>query len=145
MLPSVTHNIGLSVSEAYSKLKQESFNKWKQHFTVLAHQRGWVDPTMPFGVYPRLPPKFLPIYFSLRTQALKTDYVAQNCTCDGPLNYNHLFVCSVIRDYLKGTLEKLSKYNKSLTPSVMSCEEGNKSIMRTFVIELANSPIGALI
>lgn len=145
-LPSVTDNIGLSASEVYSRLKHESLVKWRQRFTALAHQKSWVDPSTPFGgVVPNLPRKFLPVFFSLRTQVLKTDYVPQNCICNNPLHYGHIFSCHMLRDYLKCTLEMLNKKNRLLTPSVMSCEGDNKSIMETFVKEVANSPVGLLV
>ena len=145
-LPLVTDNIGLSVSEVYSKLKHEAIVKWTNRFTTLAHQKNWVDPSVAIsGVYPNLPRKFLPVFFSLRTQVLKTDYVPQNCICSSPLRHDHIYTCHMLKDHFKHTLEMLNKRNMSLSPSVMSCEGDNKSIMKTFVKEVVNSPIGLLV
>lgn len=145
-LPYVTDNIGLSVSEAYSKLKHESLVKWKQHFTELAQLKKWVDPSTPVcGLLPNLPRKLLPLFFSLRTKVLKTDHVPQKCICDKFLNFDHLFECHMLKDHFKCTLEMLNKHNRLLEPSVMSFEDDNKTTMETFVKEVSNSPIGLLV
>ena len=145
---SFTDSLGLSVSEAYSRLKTACNLKWKLSFSAVAQEKNWVDPTCINRVFSvsRLPFRLFPLFYRLRTGALKIDHTAQNCTCGHVLNFDHIFGCHQILDSLTATKRILAKTNSVLTPSVLSVEmDDSCKLIECFVKELSRSPIGHLI
>ena len=148
VLLDVTDNIGFSVSEAYSKLKAMSVSKWKQQFSTVARQKGWVDPVLDNkGVFPNLPHQLFPLFYRLRTKALRIDFVPQKCVCGQDLKYAHLFQCVQIRDCLGHTVALLGQTNGALEPaSVLSYHvEYGWGLAQTFVREVSRCPVGHLV
>ncbi len=146
MLPMVTTDIGYSLSEIYSQLKQESKNKWKKRFTSLANQKQWPDPnSIEGGIFPKLTRNLLPLFYRLRTMAIRTDHVPYNCICGLLLQFDHIFQCEQLLTYFRSTQNLLLKDNKQFGISVLSLEMTEWNTLETFLRELFCSPIGHVI
>jgi hypothetical protein len=146
--PNVTDSIGLSVSEAYSRLKLVCKVKWKTSFSAIAQEKSWVDPDSVNSVLQvsHLPRRLLPLFYRLRTGALKIDHTGHKCPCGQDLNFGHIFICAQIQRSLTKTKDMLTKSNIVFTRSVLSVEtEFNRKLAKCFVMELSRSPIGHLI
>ena len=146
VLVDITNDIGFSVSEIYSKLNSEIKTKWKQFFSTLALQKHWVEPyKIDNGIFPKLPLKFFPTFYRLRTGAFRADYVPQNCVCNSVFNSKHLFECNQLRTLVPKTMALLGPNTNSLQSVVLSGQSGGWRMTETFIRELNSSPVGAFI
>ena len=142
ILPAVTNDIGLSVSEAYSRLKHVSKAKWTEQFRSRAEERHWLDTNTAEPNVPVLPHSLYPLFYRFRTKSFKSDYMQQHCICDVPFNFNHVFDCQALRGYLFNTLYTLN--DKPLSPLILENSEDWK-LKQTFLTEIYKSPVGILI
>jgi kelch-like protein 2/3 len=120
-MPDVTDSIGLSVSEAYSRLKLFCKTKWNSLFSATAQEKNWVDPDSVHSAFQvfNLPRRILPLFYRLRTAALKIDHTGQKCTCGQDINFRHIFGCVQIQSCLIKTKDMLAKSNSVFTPSIL--------------------------
>ena len=148
-LPDITNDIGISLSEAYSKLKQTSEAKLKAQFLELAHSKGWIDAeNIGKGGFPKLRPSQYAIFYRLRTCALRSDIFPQRCLCNEDFDFHHIFSCPELQKHLKCTITKLVKLNKPLTPKILYKNNDREypwGVVECFVRELASSPVSHLI
>jgi ribonuclease HI len=144
-MPQVTLDVGLSVSEAYSKLKAACLSKWTQQFKTLAQQKQWVDPNVIQDGIPKLKRHLFPVFHRLRTRATKADYVTCDCTCGTPFNYPHIFDCQHLMQHFNKTKAMLAKEGRVLDYTVLSLKVTNLNVLNSFLREICHSPVGNLI
>ena len=145
-LPTVTVDLGLSLSEMYSKLKIASKDKWKSQFTRLAQEKEWLDPyVVGEGVFPKLKQNLLPIFYRMRTKTIKTDHIPVNCICGCRLKFDHVFQCGNLRMHLPKTLSLLQLKGLPLSHSFFSTTDIDLRLIEVFIKELIASPVGYFI
>jgi ribonuclease HI len=147
-LPTITHDIGLTLSETFSKLKEASTKMCQREFYEHARTKGWeLHEQMGRSECPRLPQNLYPLLYRLKTRALKCDHITQFCTCGQALNFEHIFTCSFIHAELKGTFAQLNKLGMHLMPATVThCESLRRwKLIETLLRDLTNSTVGHLI
>jgi hypothetical protein len=113
-LPTVTNDIGYTVSEICGKLRAAAYTQYSAEFKNLAFEKNWFDPTVyPDGVHPNIPPYLVPLFYRLRTQSLRFNYINMLCLCSEPLNFQHIFSCTK----LIPTFVNLRKYGSPIPTS----------------------------
>ena len=149
-LPSVSNNIGLTVSEATSKLRNIVWAKWKTRYETLATAKGWIEPTVSSeGTFPKFPLALSSMFYRLRCRTYKTKYTIQTCTCSQRLDYQHIFSCQQLRSQLKIFVKLCRKYDIDLRANerVLLVQHHliGWKLTETFLKDLFNSTIGHLI
>jgi hypothetical protein len=145
-LPDVSHDIGLSLSEALGKLHSKCVSNWENNFKETANKKGWADPNkLGNGDFPNMPRYLLPLFFRIRTKALKTDYVPQACACGETFRFDHIFTCRSVKSMLPKTTALLNN-TVNISHKIVSFDKEKKwTVARTFLNELFRSPVGHLI
>ena len=141
-LPHVTNDIGYTVSEIKSRLNRASHTLQKNRMNHLGREKKYFDSNWyPDGVSPKVPPHLSPLFYRLRTQSLRFNYINQKCCCSSALTFDHLFQCSE----LIPKFTKLSRYNVSATPGALLCRHPTFGwqVAVDFVKELSASNVGS--
>ena len=103
----IDYDIGYSLSEIYSKLKDTALDKWKCHYKEESIKRNWNN--FDSYVYPNFNSNFHPLFHRLRARYTKFHYQKIDCICNHPLQYNHIFTCSEIIPKCDKLVEVLRK------------------------------------
>ena len=146
-LSDVTNDIGLTLSEATSKLKQAITVIWRDQYRELAEQKDWVERDISRkGTFPNLPKQLLPLFYRLRAKTFKAKFTAQNCSCGQLLTFTHIFTCDSIcqmpslQVFSRNNNVILSRQNLLTKHSALGW-----TVVVTFLRELLRSNIGHLI
>jgi hypothetical protein len=93
-LPHVTDQLGMTASEAYSKLRDHAWAEWSESYRVSAAAKGWIEPAVSKeGTFPCLSAHLFPLFYRLRGRTFRTQFCRQQCSCQADLSFSHLFSC----------------------------------------------------
>jgi hypothetical protein len=93
-LPHVTDQLGMTASEAYSKLRDHAWAEWSESYRVSAAAKGWIEPAVSKeGIFPCLPAHLSPLFYRLRGKTFRTQFCRQQCSCQADLSFSHLVSC----------------------------------------------------
>jgi hypothetical protein len=147
-LPSVTNDIGITVSEATSKLICAATKLWNEQYSVLAATKDWVEPiTGSEGTFPNIPLHFLPYFYRLRAKTYKLRFTQQQCICGASLSFQHFMSCASIHETLTRVKQVSRENSPPMTRTNLLCKNPlvGWKMVTTFLADIHMSEIGHLI
>jgi hypothetical protein len=140
-------DIGYTVNEICSRLRLAATRAYAADFRNLATENGWFDPQIySEGVHPNLPPYLTPLFYRLRVQTLRFNYINMQCPCSEPLDFCHLFLCRVLGPSFQNIRRRFGQ-TVPVSPSSLLCKHPDHGwrIAAAFCRELSGSSVGHLV
>ena len=141
----IDFDIGLSLSEIYSKLKISIEKEWSEMYKNCCQERNWIY--YEDNSSPPLSCHILPLFYRLRAGYLKYHYNNVTCVCNDLLSFHHIFECNDLIPKFDRLHDILDSLNLNPTPKILLSKNENVGwkITETFLQSLLNSDVGHLI
>ena len=146
-LPSITNNVGFSVSEVSAKLRHSVFKDWCKQYQDKARAKDWVVPHVsPNGTIPNISRDLLPLFFRLRGKSYRTQFTPQLCICDAALTYGHIFECESLIPKMNSVQSLSRTYSITISRNILLTEHAaiGWKLVSAFLRELFHCQIGHL-